>query len=64
MDIGKLLEGLDKRYSATSATITVRMKHDLLTALDKLCKEADTTRSKVIKAALTYYMDTVKNKQE
>lgn len=63
MEIKNLMEGLSKRYVNTSLTITVRMKQDLVTELDTLCKEADTTRSKVVKAALTYYMDAIKNKQ-
>lgn len=61
MNLNELLAGLEKRYVNTSTTITVRMKPDLLTELDTLCSTAETTRSKVIKTALNYYMSALKN---
>ncbi|MBC6605621.1 ribbon-helix-helix protein, CopG family [Hymenobacter sp. BT188] len=60
MDLNKLLEGLEKRYGNTSATITVRMKPTLLSELDALCDTANTTRSKVIKTALEHYLSATK----
>lgn len=63
INISELLAGLETVYSPMSTTVAVRMKADMLTELDTLCGEHNTTRSKIMKAAFTYYLTALKNNQ-